>query len=495
MRPRDGVMMQLFHWYSPGDGSFWRDLAGRAAKLKAAGIDALWMPPAAKAKDGASDVGYGVYDLYDLGEFDQKGSVRTKYGTRDEYLAALAALKAAGVHAYADVVLNHRTGSDDFERVVATPYPIDDRRDPNGPPREILAPTAFTFPGRAGKYSDFTWHWRHFDGCDYDHLNPGDKTSVYLFAGKKWDDEVSLEYGNYAFLLGSDIDYESEEVGAEVTRWGKWFLDTTGVDGFRFDAVKHISAPVFPAWLARMEGHAGRELYTVAEYWSGEVADLHRFLDAAGPRVSAFDVPLHWNFHRASKAHGEHDMRRIFDGTLVKERPLQAAPFVDNHDSQPLQALESAVEPWFVPLAYAMILLRRGGYPCVFQPDYDGAEYADAGWDGERRRVVLPSHRFLLDVYLRARKEFNHGEQLDYFDHWNRVGWVRLGDDGHPRAMAVLLSDGPGGSKVMDTRRPAGTRFHDRTGHVAGPVVVGDDGRAEFKCQTRSVSVWVQDAP
>ena len=59
--------------------------------MAAAGVTALWLPPAAKAQDGPNDVGYGVYDL---GEFDQKGPVRTKYGTKAEYLAAIAALRA-----------------------------------------------------------------------------------------------------------------------------------------------------------------------------------------------------------------------------------------------------------------------------------------------------------------------------------------------------------------------------------------------------------------
>lgn len=493
MRPRDGVMMQLFHWYSPADGSFWDAAARRAPDLRAAGFDAVWLPPAYKGEGGAAEVGYAAYDLYDLGEFDQKGTVRTKYGTRDQYVRAIRSLQAAGVSAYADVVLNHRTGADGFEEVLATPYPADDRRQPSGPPRVIQAATKFAFPGRSGKYSDFAWGHQHFDGCDYDRLRPDDTNTVYLFDGKSWDGQVSEEYGSYAFLLGSDLDFESEEVGEEVARWGRWLLDTTGVDGFRFDAAKHISASVFPKWLARMEAHAGRELFGVAEYWSGEVENLHTFLNDAGPRVAAFDVPLHWAFHRASQAHGHYDMRRIFADTLVQQRPGQAVTFTDNHDSQPLQALESAVEPWFVPLAYALILLRRDGAPCVFAPDYDGAEYEDAAFNGERRTVKLPSHRHLIDIYLRARREFNHGEQLDYFDHWNRVGWVRLGDAAHPKAMAVLLSDGPEGTKFMQTHRPPGTRFYDLTGHAEGAAVVGPDGRAEFRCRARSVSVWVQE--
>jgi alpha-amylase len=50
---------------------------------------------------------------------------------------------------------------------------------------------------------------------------------------------------------------------------------------------------------------------------------------------------------------------------------------VSNHDTQPLQSLESVVEAWFKPLAYALILLRKDGYPCVFAADYYGAEYKD----------------------------------------------------------------------------------------------------------------------
>lgn len=51
----------------------------------------IWLPPAFKAT-GEHDVGYGVYDLYDLGEFDQKGTIPTKYGTKDEYLDAIYTL-------------------------------------------------------------------------------------------------------------------------------------------------------------------------------------------------------------------------------------------------------------------------------------------------------------------------------------------------------------------------------------------------------------------
>lgn len=57
------------------------------------------------------DVDYGVCGLFDLGEFDQKGSVRTKYGTKDKYVRAIQTAQAVEIRIYADVATqsNHRT--------------------------------------------------------------------------------------------------------------------------------------------------------------------------------------------------------------------------------------------------------------------------------------------------------------------------------------------------------------------------------------------------
>jgi alpha-amylase len=486
MTLENGVMFQYFHWYVPNDGSLWDEAAARAGELGAAGITGIWLPPAYKGCGGADDVGYGVYDMYDLGEFEQKGSVRTKYGTREQYLAAVRALQRAGIQVYGDVVLNHRMGGDAAEPARAVPYPQDDRLRPRGDVRDIRCYTHFRFPGRAGRYSPFEWHWNHFDAVDYDEQDPGASNTLYLFEGKQFDNQVALERGNYAYLMGCDLDFQSEEVRREVTAWGKWYLDATGADGFRLDAVKHIAAWFFPEWLDTMEKHAGKDLFVVGEYWTADVGTLHWYIDALGGRLHAFDVPLHYAFRDAGLGGLQFDMRRILDGTLMRQRSDRVVTFVDNHDSQPCQALESAVEPWFKPLAYAMILLRQEGYPCIFYPDYYGASYDDKG-----RHVEMPSHRFLIDVFLRARHDNAYGPQYSYLDHWNCVGWTRLGDERHPKAMAVLMSDGPAGSKWMEVARP-NAAFTDATGHVGEPVVTNADGWGEFRCNGGSVSVWVQ---
>jgi alpha-amylase len=292
--------------------------------------------------------------------------------------------------------------------------------------------------------------------------------------------------------MGCDLDFQHQEVRDEITRWGKWYLDTTGVDGFRLDAIKHISAWFFPQWLDEMEKHVGKDLFVVGEYWVPDLNSIHWYIDLVGGRMAVFDVPLHYNFHYASRSGGNYDMRRILDGTLMQQRPNHAVTFVENHDSQPLQALESVVEPWFKPLAYALILLRQQGYPCVFYADYYGADYEDWGRDGNRYKIFMPSHRWLVDKFLYARQHYAYGPQYDYFDHWNTIGWTRLGDEKHPKAMAVLMSDGPAGFKWMEVGKP-NAKFVDLTEHVREPVYTNESGWGEFLCPGGSVSVWVQE--
>lgn len=491
MPETNGVMMQYFHWYISDDDNLWEQATARAGELASAGITALWLPPAYKGIGGKNDVGYGVYDMYDLGEFDQKGSVRSKYGTKAQYLDAVASLKAAGIQVYADTVLNHRMGGDQTELCNATPYPKNDRLNASGPQRQIKAYTGFTFPGRKGHYSDFPWTWKHFDAVDYDDLQPNESDTVYLLEGKRFDDDVSLEFGNYAYLMGCDIDFQDPEVRTEITNWARWYLDTTGVDGFRLDAIKHIAAWFFPEWHDALEKHAGRELFMVGEYWADNLAALLWYIDDVGGRMTVFDVPLHFNFQQAGLYGSAYDLRQILNGTVMQARPTHAVTFVDNHDSQPLQALESTVAPWFKPLAYALILLRGEGYPCIFYPDYYGAEYDDKGRDGNSYHISLSSHRFLIDRFLRARRNHAYGRQIDYLDHPNTIGWTRLGDSLHPRALAVIMSNSLDGSKWMDVDRRFAT-FTDITGHVSQPVKTNADGWGEFHCPAGKVSVWVE---
>ncbi|MBF0844937.1 alpha-amylase, partial [Streptococcus danieliae] len=98
--------------------------------------------------------GYGIYDLFDLGEFDQKGTVRTKYGTKDEYIQAIRMLKDHGISAIADLVLNHKASADGLESFKVIEVDSKDRTKELTEPFSIKGWTHFYFPGRRGHYND-----------------------------------------------------------------------------------------------------------------------------------------------------------------------------------------------------------------------------------------------------------------------------------------------------------------------------------------------------
>lgn len=84
-----------------------------------------------------------------------------------------------------------------------------------------------------------------------------------------------------------------------------------------------------------------------------------------------------------------------------------------NHDTQPGQTVETPIEGFFKPLAYALILLRREGYPCVFYGDLYGTK-------GDKAEP--PSCGGKLAHIMLARTLYAYGEQDDYWDQENCIG-------------------------------------------------------------------------
>ena len=475
------TMIQFFEWYLPADCSLWNKTAMEAEYLSDLGINYIWLPPAYKGIGGNAEVGYGVYDLYDLGEFDQKGSVKTKYGSKEEYINCIKALKQYRIKVLADIVFNQKMGADESEKVIAIEDNPINRNQQISEPHEITAWTKFTFPGRNNTYSDFKWNWTHFHGVDWDESQK--KSSVFRFYGKHWDESVDKEKGNFDYLMGCDVDLNNVDVVEELTNWGKWYLQTTNVDGFRIDAIKHIRASFFVDWLKDLSEFSQKNLFTVGEYWSSNVYSLKSYLEETNNAISLFDVPLHYNLFNASHSNGHFDMRTIFSNTLVSVVPERAVTFVDNHDTEPGQSLESWVSDWFKPHAYSLILLRKEGLPCIFYGDLYGIPTKQ-----------VSAKKELLEKLLYARNHFAYGTQTDYFNDPNIIGWVREGDSEHYMSgMVVIMTVSTGGCLQMNVgKRLANSVLYDYLGNMQEPVYVDQDGNGIFYVKDGSVSVWVK---
>ncbi|MEZ2716489.1 alpha-amylase [Niallia circulans] len=474
------TLMQFFEWHLDADGQHWNRLKEKAGELKEAGIDSIWIPPVTKAASN-EDNGYGVYDVYDLGEFDQKGSIRTKYGTKKELLEAIEACHNVGIQVYVDVVMNHKAAADEKETFKAIEVNPENREEEISEPHDIEAWTKFTFPGRGDTYSSFKWNFQHFNGTDYD--NKTKKEGVFRIVGdnKMWNSNVDDEFGNYDYLMFANIDYNNELVQNEMISWGKWLYETLNCDGYRLDAIKHINHDFIKKFATSLLKEKD-DFYFVGEFWKADLQECQEFLEQMDYKIDLFDVPLHYKLHTASMEGSNFDLSTIFEGTLVKENPLNCVTFVDNHDTQPNESLESWVEDWFKQIAYSLILLRKDGYPTIFYGDYFGIS-GDEPIEGKKAAI---------EPLLYVRKKKAYGKQDDYFDNPNIIGWVRHGEaELEKSGCAVVISNKDDGNKKMFVGESrSGEEWIDFTNTRKDRVTIDEDGYGEFPVNAKSVSVW-----
>ncbi|RMD39266.1 hypothetical protein DV735_g5857, partial [Chaetothyriales sp. CBS 134920] len=488
--PVNRTMFQGFEWHTASNHNHWRRLTTLLPELRDVGIDLIWIPPGAKAAS-AQSTGYDIYDLYDLGEFDQKGRRETKWGSKEDLVYLSEAARKEGIGILWDAVLNHRAGADGIDSTLAVKCNPKDRRKEISAPETIKSWTLFDFPGRKEQYSDKKYTAQDFSGVDYDESR---KTKgIYKFVGpgkKGWAEDVDGELGNYDYLMFADVDYSQPAVREDVLNWGIWITRELGLSGFRLDASKHYSLNFQKQLVQALDLAFGKNFFLVAEYWSRDSIALGKIIGKFKGRISLFDVQLVYNLSDISSAtpsDPKADLRKVFEGTLVLLHPQRAVTFVANHDTQQGQSLAAPVEEWFVPHAYALILLRQEGYPCVFYGDVYGT-------NGPYPRHPAAGGR--LGRLIAARNQFAYGKQKDYFDQPDCIGWVRSGH--------VSKSDGAGVAVLLNTswdyrwkrmfvgKGHAREKWTDIMGWAWGDVTIDEFGIGHFPVGPRAMGVWVR---
>jgi alpha-amylase len=104
-------MLQGFNFNVPVDianrnGTWWDNLAGKSQDIKEAGFTGIWTPPPSKGLTGIEDVGYSISSHFDLGNYSQRGTVETRYGSRAELENMVREMHERGIEVYADTILH-----------------------------------------------------------------------------------------------------------------------------------------------------------------------------------------------------------------------------------------------------------------------------------------------------------------------------------------------------------------------------------------------------
>src|SRR5947209_6877105 len=97
---RGEAMLELFQ-------VSWSDLIQKMPEIAEAGYTSLWLPPPAKGGSVFS-VGYDLFDPFDLGDKNQRGTTATKYGTKDQLIQVVETAHRFGIRVYFDNIMNHR---------------------------------------------------------------------------------------------------------------------------------------------------------------------------------------------------------------------------------------------------------------------------------------------------------------------------------------------------------------------------------------------------
>ena len=97
-------------------------------------------------------------------------------------------------------------------------------------------------------------------------------------------------------------------------------------------------------------------------------------------------------------------------------------------------------------------------------------------------------------MLIKARKLYAYGEQRDYFEEANCIGWTREGtDEVEGSGCAVVLSNGDAASRRMETgNRHANATFVDILQNGLPEVMTDEHGVGEFPVNAGSVAVYVR---
>jgi alpha-amylase len=233
------VVFQTFYWDVPAGGTWYNTIKDKAPGLKSAGFTHFWFPPPTKGASGGYSMGYDLYDNYDLGNYNQKGTIETRFGSLSELQAAAAACE----NVLLDLVANHMMGAE----------------------AQCQDPT------------DGKWYWQKFQYVhgnfwkDCSCFHPGEPDSCDNCDGND-------------YLMGEDVCHNSSMFNGQRD-WAIWMKSTVGnVSGFRLDAVKHFS------WdMSKKFGTIGS---CIGEYWDSK-SNILSWMDYTGNY--AFDFPLYYS--------------------------------------------------------------------------------------------------------------------------------------------------------------------------------------------------------
>jgi len=251
----------------------WADLTVKMPEIAEAGYDSLWLPNPAKGESGAFSVGYDLFDPFDLGNLNQRGTIATQWGTEAQLIQMVQTAHRFGIRVYFDNVMNHRaftvpglnasTPTNYYPALIPQDFHLKTVTGgyQNWPSLSSSDPTEPYFGGN--DYCD-AWRVQNFSllglvdlaqepGSVNFNFGPSPASTITkpFFVRQPTNSDYYMDTnlpslgGNWHPFNGTNGEPVPEYVETYLTRAAMWTLYTTKCDGFRLDAVKHVPSNFF----------------------------------------------------------------------------------------------------------------------------------------------------------------------------------------------------------------------------------------------------------
>ena len=323
------IILQAFHWnlvktrgtgtMDNRDESWYAVLAGMVDELAAIGFTVIYLPPPWVDDSSWESAGkHGGGEGYFWRDFD----LNSRYGTKQELTALIAALHARGMKVIIDLVTNHR---DRFRM----------------------------------------------------------QQDIWEYPGPCWSRGGMADTGG-TFMDGScDLNLAEPVVQNRFRAAMNELMNDCGADGWRWDYVWGYAVEDVVAWIRQTDK---QEYLSVGEYWQSSPnltndPMIRKYGTDEGTRIlgwardsgsCAFDIILKRQINSAVAA----NLRYGLNTRPEKSEREAVVTFVDNHDmgASPFSPANGwgqqcwPCPPYFKTAAYAFIMCMPGT-PCVYWPD------------------------------------------------------------------------------------------------------------------------------
>ncbi len=526
------VMLQWFE-------SDWDEMYQKMPLVAQTGYDWLWIPPPTKGPVGRSvtwaNVGYNLYDRFDIGDIPQRGTLETRYGTRGSLNAMIDAAHGLDIKIIPDIVMNHNGNGPDFRE-----YPGMNAEDFHV---EWSANYAGNLNYKRAPRMNWWYHHGGYGGTMWsdlanladirteDHPLNGDPQR---FTGGKTDSD-----GNYFNFVGSRPDYirhvgqydkypyayTNELVAEMLYRWIAWLGDAIDYDGLRIDAAKHTPYEFF-GWRGAGFLHEAQWNFSQrrGHSFGGDPTDLFQNYVLRTNALLFAEILSPWSEIEYWHGYGSNDRNpmRFLDYAVKKHLDSKF-----NGDMNGLGSFGSNFDEtkgiyyaWGhdeggaskIDLAYAYILTHIG-FPMVYYTG-NNITWADSGRDvwPNKKTWMIPGYdsKALGEQYnhianlVWIHQNFTRGREYKRWENDGDFFALERYDDtvvvnGTPDAgeglLLVALNDsGWDQTRTLTTCFPEGAVLKDYTGNSATEVTVSG-GQVTITVPGNGGQGWVCYAP